>query len=40
MPTLEAVHGEDGSIVDVRISYPRDLTAQMLEYSAFTGNDG
>jgi dipeptidyl-peptidase-3 len=33
MPKLEPVHGPDGSIVDVRISYPCDLTAQMLEYS-------
>jgi hypothetical protein len=33
MPRLEPVHGPDGSIVDVRISYPCDLTTQMLEYS-------
>jgi dipeptidyl-peptidase III len=33
MPRLEPVHGQDGSIVDVRISYPCDLTTQMLEYS-------
>jgi dipeptidyl-peptidase III len=33
MPKLEPLHGQDGSIVDVRISYPCDLTAQMLEYS-------
>ena len=33
MPKLEAVHGADGAITDVRISYPCDLTAQMLEYS-------
>jgi dipeptidyl-peptidase-3 len=32
-PRLEAVEGEDGRITDVRISYPLDLTAQMLEYS-------
>ena len=32
-PKLEPVRGDDGSSVDVRISYPRDLTAQMLEYS-------
>ena len=32
-PKLEPVRADDGSIVDVRISYPRDLTAQMLEYS-------
>jgi dipeptidyl-peptidase-3 len=34
MPRLEAVTGPSGDIVDVAISYPRDLTAQMLEYSA------
>jgi dipeptidyl-peptidase-3 len=32
-PKLEAVKGPDGAIVDVEISYPLDLTAQMLEYS-------
>jgi dipeptidyl-peptidase III len=32
-PRLEAVKGGDGKITDVRISYPLDLTAQMLEYS-------
>lgn len=32
-PKLEAVKGADGKITDVRISYPLDLTAQMLEYS-------
>jgi dipeptidyl-peptidase-3 len=35
MPRLEAKYGDDGSIVDVELSYPRDLQAQMLEYSAF-----
>jgi hypothetical protein len=25
--------GSDGRITDVQISYPMDLTAQMLEYS-------
>lgn len=34
MPKLEAVKGADGTITDVRISYPMDFTAQMLEYSA------
>jgi dipeptidyl-peptidase-3 len=34
MPKLEAVRDESGEVVDVTISYPRDLTAQMLEYSA------
>ena len=33
MPRLDAVRNEAGEIVDVRISYPLDLTAQMLEYS-------
>ncbi len=34
MPKLEPVKGPDGTIVDVSISYPMDLKAQMLEYSA------
>jgi len=33
MPKLTAVKGADGSITDVTISYPQDLTKQMLEYS-------
>jgi dipeptidyl-peptidase-3 len=32
-PRLEAVTGADGRITDVTVSYPLDLTAQMLEYS-------
>lgn len=32
MPRLEPIHGADGSIVNVRITYPLDFTAQMLEY--------
>ena len=32
MPTLHPVHDDSGAVVDVRISYPRDFTAQMLEY--------
>ena len=32
-PRLRAVTGPDGGIADVEISYPLDLTAQMLEYS-------
>jgi dipeptidyl-peptidase-3 len=32
-PRLEAVKGADGQITDVKISYPLDLAAQMLEYS-------
>jgi hypothetical protein len=30
------VKNPNGEITDVEISYPQDLTAQMLEYSAFT----
>jgi len=33
MPRLTPVRGPDGGIVDVKISYPRDLTTQMLEFS-------
>jgi dipeptidyl-peptidase-3 len=33
MPRLEAITGADGQITDVRMSYPQDLTTQMLEYS-------
>jgi dipeptidyl-peptidase-3 len=36
MPTLDAVTNAAGEIVDVTISYPLDLTAQMLEYSEAT----
>ena len=36
MPKLEARYGADGTIVDVDISYPCDLEAQMLEYSAMS----
>jgi dipeptidyl-peptidase III len=32
-PRLEPVVTDDGAIADVRISYPLDLTTQMLEYS-------
>jgi dipeptidyl-peptidase III len=32
-PKLEAVKAADGSVGDVKISYPLDLTTQMLEYS-------
>jgi len=32
-PKLEPVKDESGVLVDVRITYPCDLTAQMLEYS-------
>jgi dipeptidyl-peptidase III len=33
MPKLTPVTAADGSITDVKISYPMDLTTQMLEYS-------
>jgi len=36
MPKLEAVTNAGGEITDVGISYPMDLTRQMLEYSAAT----
>jgi dipeptidyl-peptidase-3 len=36
MPRLDATAGPSGEISDVAISYPQDLTAQMLEYSAAT----
>jgi dipeptidyl-peptidase-3 len=36
MPRLEPVRDQSGEIADVRISYPLDLTAQMLEYSELT----
>jgi hypothetical protein len=32
-PRLEAIKAADGRISDVRITYPLDLTTQMLEYS-------
>lgn len=32
-PRLEPVTGPDGRVTDVKISYPLDLTRQMLEYS-------
>jgi len=35
-PKLELVSTADGKIQDVRISYPQDLTTQMLEYSNAT----
>jgi dipeptidyl-peptidase-3 len=36
MPRLTPVLDDAGAIADVEISYPLDLTAQMLEYSAAT----
>ena len=38
MPTLTPVMGADGAITDVTISYPMDLTTQMLEYSGVRRN--
>ncbi|MEI7923639.1 MAG: peptidase M49 [Planctomycetota bacterium] len=34
MPRLEPVKDSVGQITDIRMEYPRDLTRQMLEYSA------
>jgi len=39
-PRLEAVRDGQGAITDVRISYPLDLAAQMLEYSGRAPNAG
>jgi dipeptidyl-peptidase-3 len=36
MPKLTAIKGPDGTITDVQISYPMDLTKQMLEYAGGT----
>jgi hypothetical protein len=36
MPKLEAVKNASGDITDVTISYPKNLTEQMLEYSDAT----
>ena len=38
MPSLEPVHGADGRITNVRISYTLDFTKQMLEYSGRRGS--
>ncbi len=35
MPRLEPVHGSDGTIQDVTISYPQNLTSQMLNFSGY-----
>ena len=35
-PKLEPVRAADGTVVDARITYPQDLTAQMLEYAEAT----
>jgi dipeptidyl-peptidase-3 len=39
-PELDAVRDGDGRIVDVRISYPCDLKAQMLRFSGRAGANG
>jgi dipeptidyl-peptidase III len=39
MPRLEARWDNSGTLVNVEISYPCDLEAQMLEYSAFSRAD-
>jgi dipeptidyl-peptidase III len=36
MPRLEAAHDTSGAITGVSITYPRDFTAQMLEYADAT----
>jgi dipeptidyl-peptidase-3 len=36
MPKVEPVKDKQGTITDVKITYPLDLGKQMLEYSAFT----
>ena len=36
MPMLTPVEDADGVVIDVKISYPLDLTRQMLQYSAMT----
>ena len=38
MPKLTAVRGADGGITDVTVSYPMDLTGQMLEFSGARGD--
>ncbi len=39
MPKLEPVMDPEAKIIDVKVSYPLDLTKQMLEYSSFTKNE-
>ena len=36
MPRLRPVHDENGAIRDIEVTYPCDLEAQMLEYSALS----
>jgi dipeptidyl-peptidase-3 len=35
-PRLQAITGADGKVTDVEISYPQDLSRQMLEYAELT----
>jgi dipeptidyl-peptidase-3 len=35
-PRLQAITGADGKVADIEISYPQDLTRQMLEYAELT----
>jgi dipeptidyl-peptidase III len=35
-PRLQAITGADGQVADVEISYPQDLSNQMLEYAELT----
>jgi dipeptidyl-peptidase-3 len=39
MPRLQAERDAAGAITDVAITYPCDLTAQMLQYSAATADE-
>lgn len=38
MPRLTPVRDTDGRVMDATVSYPQDLAAQMLEYSALTAD--
>jgi dipeptidyl-peptidase-3 len=38
MPRLQAKYGDGGRIIDVEVSYPLSLEAQMLEYSDMTAS--
>jgi dipeptidyl-peptidase-3 len=40
MPKLTPVPGANGEITDIRISYPQDLTTQMLEYAGLSKSGG
>ncbi len=36
MPRLEPVNDASGNLTDVKVSYPLDLAAQMVEYSSLS----